>query len=188
MNGQEHGAVLGAAVSGDDDALAVLVRTYHDRVYRFGRSVCRNRFDAEDAVQNAFVKLARRPDVQRHSGVLSWLMTVVRNGCLRFIRALRVGRVQLSETELTEEEAEDELLSPEAKLERFRVVELVHRAIAGLEPPYREVIVLRDIEGMSGPDVCRALALSEAAMKSRLHRARASLREALLPTLTEGDA
>jgi RNA polymerase sigma-70 factor (ECF subfamily) len=67
-------------------------------------------------------------------------------------------------------------LEPELALQRWRLVEAVHRAIAALEMPYREVIVLRDLEGLSGEQVAAALGLSEAAMKSRLHRARQRIR------------
>jgi hypothetical protein len=72
-----HQNIVTAAARGDDAALTLLIRAYHDRVYRFGQRVCRDSFDADDAVQEAFVALARRPDVARHRGVLSWLMTAV---------------------------------------------------------------------------------------------------------------
>jgi RNA polymerase sigma-70 factor, ECF subfamily len=174
-----HEEILHAAARGDDDALAALVRAYHDRVHRFGVRVCRDRFDAEDAVQEAFTRLARRPDVQRDRGALSWLFTVVRNLCRRMLRPFRRQRPPLAEP------ADDHLLatapelSPEALLERWRLVEAVHRAIARLETPYREVLVLRDLEGLPGEAVCDTLGLSEAAMKSRLHRARAAIRAQL---------
>ena len=80
-----HAAVLERAVGGDPVALDQLVRTYHDRIYRFGLRACRDGFDADDAVQEAFVTLARRPDVMGDPGVLSWLMTTVRNTCLRLL-------------------------------------------------------------------------------------------------------
>jgi len=140
-----HDQVLAlAAAAGDDEALAMLVRAYHDRVYRFGMRVCRDGFDADDALQEAFTKLARRPDVLVHQGALSWLMTVVKNACLR------------------------------------ELVQSNHTAIALLERPYREVLVLRDLEGLSGEETCKALGLDTAAMKSRLHRARTQLRAHLL--------
>ena len=80
----DHQTIPEAAALGDDEALEILVRTYHDRIYRFGLRVCHNPFDADDAVQEAFITLSRRPDVVRDPGTLSWLMTVVRNassGC-----------------------------------------------------------------------------------------------------------
>jgi RNA polymerase sigma-70 factor (ECF subfamily) len=175
----DHQAILQAAAIGDDRALEVLVRSYHDRVYRFGLRVCRDSFDADDAVQEAFIKLARRPDVVRDPGVLSWLMTVVRNACLRMLRSFRRPRPLLSEGTEGNDALPASQLDPEAALARWRLVHLVHRAIAALERPYREVLVLRDLEGQSGDQVCAALGLSAAAMKSRLHRARTMIREKL---------
>lgn len=172
----EHSAVLRDAVGGSDEALATLIRVYHDRVYRFGRSVCRDHFDADDAVQEAFIKLARRPDVQRDQGVLSWLMSVVRNTCLRMLR--RFARSQPLLTERSLEHNESTPL-PDALLDRFRLVQEVHHAIATLSLEYRKVLILRDLEGLPGEEVARMLQLTEAAMKTRLHRARQMLRERL---------
>lgn len=169
----DHEQALRAAAGGDDQALERLLRAYHDRIYRYGRRVCRDSFDADDAVQTAFVALARRPDVVGDPGALSWLMTVVKNACLRLLRRLARTRVRLEE--ITEPEAP--ALDAESALQRWRLVHLVHQAIARLERPYREVLVLRDVEGQSGEEVCAALGLTEAAMKSRLHRARLLVRQ-----------
>jgi RNA polymerase sigma-70 factor, ECF subfamily len=178
-NKPDHQAILQAAAVGDDRALEVLVRSYHDRVYRFGLRVCRDPFDADDAVQEAFITLARRPEVVRDPGVLSWLMTVVRNACLRMLRSFRRSGSLLTEDVEGSGALPAFQMDPEAALARWRVVDLVHRAIATLERPYREILVLRDLEGQTGDQVCAALGLSAAAMKSRLHRARAMIREKL---------
>jgi RNA polymerase sigma-70 factor (ECF subfamily) len=175
MSEVAHSDVLNAAARGDDEALALLVRTYHDRVYRFGLRVCRDGFDADDAVQEAFIKLARRPDVLRDPGALSWLMTVVRNACLRLLRPFVRERAPLG----TQADVASEQLDPNQALERWQLVQGVHEAIAALDRPLREVLVLRDLEGLSGEETCRALGLELPAMKTRLHRARAQLRSAL---------
>ena len=70
-------------------------------------------------------------------------------------------------------------LDPQAALEQWQLVHAVHQAIAGLARPYREVLVMRDLEGLSGQQACAALGLTEATMKTRLHRARQDLRAAL---------
>ena len=70
-------------------------------------------------------------------------------------------------------------LDPERALQRFQLVRSVHEAIAALERPSREVLILRDLEGMSGEETCAALGIPLATMKTRLHRARAQLRVAL---------
>ncbi|MBS2029136.1 MAG: RNA polymerase sigma factor [Deltaproteobacteria bacterium] len=178
---ESHDGLLRAAAAGNDEALATLVRTYHDRVYRFGLRVCRDGFDADDAVQEAFVKLSRRPEVMRDPGALSWLMTTVRNACLRMLRPFIRERKTLGERLDAADslDAPSEALDPQAAMERWELIRAVHAAIAGLERPYREVLVLRDLEGLSGDETSRALGLEPAAMKTRLHRARTQLREAL---------
>lgn len=182
MTESTHPDVLRAAAGGDDAALGTLVRAYHDRVYRFGVRVCRDQFDADDAVQEAFTQLARRPDVASDPGALSWLMTVVKNACLRMMRPFVRERRALGER-IAEADATDLPSAsgdPEQALSRFCLVHAVHQAIASLEPASREIIVMRDLEGLTGEEACAALGLSEAAMKSRLHRARKELRNALL--------
>ncbi len=174
-----HDATLEAAIGGDDEALARLVRAYHDRVYRFGVRVCRDPQDAEDAVQEAFFQLSRRPDLQQDAGLLSWLFVVVRRACIRLLRPFQRQRASLGERD---EEADPRSPDPgpEAALERWRLVHAVHAALAGLPAEQREVIVLRDLEGLSGEEVSARLQISEAAMKSRLHRARQLVRAALV--------
>jgi RNA polymerase sigma-70 factor, ECF subfamily len=186
-----HSSVLGAAAAGDDAALEVLVRTYHDRVYRYGVRVCHDRFDADDAVQEAFIALSARRDVAQGPSTLGWLLRVVRNACLRLLRPWRRERRALGERigELdsvatkaapalssTGLEAEGD---PERSLQRWELVRAVHAAISTLDRPHREVLVLRDLEGLSAEETCRALGLDLGAMKSRLHRARLQLRTKL---------
>jgi RNA polymerase sigma-70 factor (ECF subfamily) len=176
--GAHQHIVTAAASGGDDDALTLLIREYHDRIYRFGQRVCRDSFDADDAVQEAFVALARRPDVARHGGALSWLMTSVRNACLRMLRPFLRDRGSLGERGGTEEAVSPQL-DPQQILERWELAQSVHAAIAALPRPYREVVVMRDLEGLSGEETCQSLGLEPAAMKTRLHRARQQLRELL---------
>lgn len=175
----DHASRLVSAARGDDEALALLVRAYHDRVYRFGVKVCRDGYDAEDAVQDAFAKLARRPDVVQDPSVLSWLFTVVRHTCMRMLRPFARARKALGERVDDEDAIASEALDPESALERWRLVQAVHAAIADLELPHREVLVLRDLEGLTGTETCVALGLTEATMKTRLHQARRALRQTL---------
>jgi len=178
MHAAPHPA-LAAALGGDDAALERLVRAHHDRVYRFGLRVCHDAFDADDAVQEAFSKLARKPELHAQSGALFWLMTVVKNACRRMLRPLVRQRRHLGERLTDGPELEGVELDPERALERFELVQAVHAAIATLERPYREVLILRDLEGLTGPETCELLGLEPAAMKTRLHRARSQLRERL---------
>ncbi len=164
----------------DDDALAVLVRDHHDRVYRFGRAVCRSSADVDDAVQDAFVRLAARRDVIEGGSALGWLLRVVKHNCFRlmrrFTRSLGVS-FDADDSALDDVAAAD--LTPEQALLRFELVRRVHAAIAALTPEQRAVIVLRDLEGQSAHDVALALGVGEEAVKSRLARARAAVRTQL---------
>jgi RNA polymerase sigma-70 factor (ECF subfamily) len=181
MNDVARDGPWSAAAAGDDDALGLLVRAHHDRVYRFGRRVCRDQHDAEDAVQEAFVALARRRDVVADTGALSWLMTVVRNACRRMLRPFAQQRRALG-VPIPDEAAErvvSSALDPQQALERWELVNAVHTAIAALPRGQREVLVLRDLEGLSGEETATALGLELDAMKTRLHRGRAALRAAL---------
>lgn len=185
VSASSHEAVLAAAARGDDAALSQLVHAYHDRVYRFGLRVCRDGFDADDAVQEAFLQLARRPDVAKDQGALSWLYAVVKNACLRMLRPFVRERRALGERVADADDAvvDPAQLDPQQALERWELVQSVHAAIASLDRPLREVLVLRDLEGLSGEETSAALGIELAAMKSRLHKARARLREALPPPL-----
>lgn len=174
MTTSAHARLVMAAARGDDLALEQVVRAYHDRVHRFGLRACRDAFDADDAVQEAFVELARRPDVARDPGVVSWLFTVVKNACLRLLRPF--ARQRTLGDRVDAEEAEGGVLPADVALERFELVRAVHEAIARLPPDERDVLLLRDVEGMTGEETARAVGISEPAMKSRLHRGRAAVR------------
>jgi len=114
---------------------------------------------------------------------LSWLMTVVRNACRRMLRPFARQRRALGDVASAEDgdslAVAGESLDPHQALERWELVNAVHAALAALPRAYREVVILRDLEGLSGPETCAALGLDPAAMKTRLHRARASLRAKL---------
>lgn len=178
---QQPGApVTSLAAHGDDAALARLVRDYHDRVVRFGTRVCRDAADADDAVQEAFIKLARRQDVITHPSALSWLFTVVRNACRRLLRPFAREQRALGTRVADDGQIASQQPTAQEALERWELVEQIHAAIRALPAMYREVIVLRDLEGQSGEEACAALGIDLATMKTRLHRARARLREALV--------
>jgi RNA polymerase sigma-70 factor, ECF subfamily len=181
MTDPKRDEIWSTAAGGDDAALDALVRTYHDRVYRFGRRVCRDEHDADDAVQDAFITLARRREVIGDPAALSWLMTVVRNACRRllrpFARQRRALGQPLGDAAMGEIPSAD--LDPQQALERWELIRAVHEAIAALPRDHREVLILRDLEGLDGAATCAALGLDVAAMKTRLHRARAGLRAAL---------
>ncbi|MGW5455463.1 RNA polymerase sigma factor [Nocardia sp. NPDC003979] len=159
-----------SARDGDMDSIAALVSGSYPNIQRFARTLCATPEDAEDAAQEALIILYRKIGMLRASGALaSWMFRIVRNECLRRARI----RPQHPPTEVTvTASAEDEVLR---RLEAARVA----AAVATLPDDQRQVLIMRDIQGLSGRIVADTLGLSTTAMKSRLHRARASVRQAL---------
>lgn len=162
-----------AAQNGDPAALAALVSGSHPHVQRFARSLCASPEDAEDSAQEALIILYRKIGTLRASGALvSWMFRIVRNECLRRARQTLRGDPDLVPSGTTVS-AEDDVLQ---RLEAERVA----AAIAQLPADQRRVLIMRDVQGYPGRAVADALGLSTPAMKSRLHRARATVRELLL--------
>ncbi|MGZ9930695.1 RNA polymerase sigma factor [Streptomyces sp. NC-S4] len=162
-----------AAQGGDLDAVTALVSGSHPNVRRFAYSLCASPEDAEDAAQEALIILYRKIGMLRASGALaSWMFRIVRNECLRRARLTPRERAPLPDSAVAS--AEEEVLE---HLETARVA----RAIAALPADQRRVLIMRDVQGYSGRMAADALGLTPAAMKSRLHRARAALRHTLYP-------
>jgi RNA polymerase sigma factor (sigma-70 family) len=170
-------AVVSAAQEGDRAAITTLISGSHAHVQRFARTLCSSPEDAEDAAQEALIVLYRKIGTLRATAALgSWMFQIVRHECIRRSRlALRATPTDAR----AEPSAEDAAL---ARLELARIV----RCIAELPCDQRSALVLRDIQGLSGAATAQALGLSRAAMKSRLHRGRTSLRASLTaPAHTE---
>ncbi|WP_280401854.1 RNA polymerase sigma factor [Nocardia carnea] len=169
--------LIAAAQSGDEASIAALVSGTHPHVQRFAFSLCASSQDAEDAAQEALLVLFRKVGTLRAASALaSWLFRIVRNECLRRVRT--VSRQDELATEVITPSAEDEVLG---RLE----IERVATAIASLPADQRRVLIMRDVQGLPGSAVAESVGLSTAAMKSRLHRARAAVR-ADLGMQTEG--
>jgi RNA polymerase sigma-70 factor (ECF subfamily) len=168
--------LLTAARSGDARALAELIEQHRHGVYRYGLQVCRTTEDAEDAVQETLWAATRAIRAFRGSAssIVSWMFTIVRRECLRLIDGRRRGTAALSGSE---DEFPDALPDPEDSVAMRRRTELLADALGALEPAYREVVLLRDIEELSAPEAAARLGISVDALKSRLHRARVTLRD-----------
>jgi len=165
------GKLIAAAQRGDTESLAALLSGSHPHVRRFAHSLCASPEDAEEAAQEALIILYRKIGALRSTAALaSWMFRIVRNECLRRARMLRRDHETVLDTATPS--AEEEVLQ---RLEAERVA----AAIAALPADQRRVLIMRDIQGYSGRMVADALGLSTAAMKSRLHRARAAIRDIL---------
>ena len=201
--GGRHGAIIGlvaeveesgllqAAQGGDAEALDALLRQYQPRVYRFGMKMCRDPEDAQDILQETLFAAARTLQGFRGaSSVSTWLYTIARSFCIKKRRRSSFAPVIVSLEAAAPQvrAARDRAPDPERSLADLEVGAALESAIAALEPEYREVLVLRDVEGLSAAEVAEVTGLSVAAVKSRLHRARVTVRNRLAPLLTSGAA
>lgn len=164
--------LIEAAARGDAGALSQLLVVCQPDLKRFARRTCSTTEDAEDAVQTALWQLYRRIGALRTVATFAtWMFRIVERECFRLFRVRRA------------DDSLDEL--PEAEMPAAPPVptdlrqDLV-RAMERLTPPYREVLILRDVHELTAPEVAAQLGLSLEAVKSRLHRARAQVRAHLV--------
>ncbi|WP_024761601.1 RNA polymerase sigma factor [Streptomyces exfoliatus] len=171
--------LIKAAQNGDIASLTTVVLESQPHVRKFALSLCASPQDAEDAAQEALIILYRKIGTLRASGALaSWMFRIVRNECLRQLRLLAARR---DEAPAPGPETAAEPSAEESALHRLEV-ERIAAAVSALPRDQRQVLIMRDVQGLPGRTVANALGLSSAAMKSRLHRARGSLRDALAAT------
>ena len=179
-------ALVQAAKAGDISAFEELVRRYDRNVFRIAQHITQNREDAEDVVQEAFLKAYNNlKGFQGQSKFYTWLVRIAVNEALMKLRKRRPERmVSLDEEVKTEEdsvprEVADWSPNPEQQYTQAELRDILTRTIQGLPPSFRTVFVLRDVEGLSTEETAEALELSIPAVKSRLLRARLQLRERL---------
>ena len=173
------------ARAGDVKALEELLASVAPAVQRFGLRMCKNPPDADDVLQDTLLAIATHlGEFEGRSSLSSWVFALTRSACARRRRGLK-NQAHVSESDAPE--PRDPTASPEDRASDSELAGALNRALDGLSDEYREVILLRDVEGLTAPDAAAALGLSVDALKSRLHRARESLRTSLKPLL-EPDA
>src|SRR5919205_744787 len=175
-----------AAKAGDISAFEQLVHRYDRNVFRIAQHITQNREDAEDVVQDAFLKAYEYlKNFQEQSKFYTWLVRIAVNEALMRLRRRRPERmVSLDEEVKTEEdsmprEVADWSPNPEQQYTQAELRDILTKTIQGLPSSFRTVFVLRDVEGLSTEETASALDLSIPAVKSRLLRARLQLRERL---------
>jgi len=173
----------GCSLTGDDVNVnfELLVNQHKDAVYRQMIRVCRNRQDAEDVLIEALFKAYRNLDQLRDAAAFrAWLAAIAGRVCwqLRKREAL-LPILQLSVLEQEGRELSAHEPPVDSQVEVSQMKALLTAAIASLPEPYRGVYEMRDLQNVAGAEVARKLRISTAAMKSRLHRARALVRQQL---------
>jgi len=182
----DEATLVAQAREGDARAFGELVRRYEGKIFRLAQHITQNREDAEDVLQETFLKAYEHLDqFQGNSKFYTWIVRIAVNQALMKLRRRKTDKsVPLDEgidtgedTIVREIAAWDE--NPEQRFSREELGDILDSAIQSLEPPYRSVFVLRDIEDLSTEETAEALNLSVPAVKSRLLRARLQLREKL---------
>ena len=179
-------ALVQQAKAGDRDAFAALVSAYEGKIYNLALRYLGNREDAMDASQEVFLRVFRfLPGFQEESGFSTWIYRIGVNVCKDML-VKRNKRNELSlelpddEDDYRTVEVADERYDPQAIVEQSDLRESLASAIAELPQQQREMIVLRDIQGLSYEEIGQVLCLESGTVKSRLSRARENLRKKLL--------
>lgn len=178
--------LLERARKGDHDAFAALVDRYEGKIYRLARNITQNEEDAEDVLQESFLKAFSHLDTfQGQSKFYTWIVRIAVNEALMKLRKRKSDRtVSLDEpTDTGEDTVTREIAvwddDPEQKYSQAELRKILDDAVQSLKPSFRTVFILRDIEELSTEETAESLNISIPAVKSRLLRARLQLREKL---------
>ena len=180
----EYTGLVRAAAAGDPQALDRLLMRAQEVAWRFSTSVCGHGDDAEDAMQEALIKTFRYVSrIREPEAFRPWLYRTVRHACLmgRRKRAGEPARLQSLDEVLPgpdgriRPDAPHPGRNPEQLADNAGLRRRLRKALSALPGPYRAVVVLRDIEGLSTREVATVMGTSEDNVKTRLHRARVQL-------------
>jgi RNA polymerase sigma-70 factor (ECF subfamily) len=185
--------LVDAAKNGDLTAFEQLVKRYDRRLLRIAQNVTHDLGDAQDVVQDAFLKAYQKLDQFRARARFStWLIRITLNEALMMVRKMRNQR------EVSAEEVQDEIettpsrlsywaRNPEQLYSASELREILQQSLETLSPALRIVFLLRDVEDLSIDETAEALGLSAVAVKARLFRARLQLRDKLSKHFATGD-
>jgi len=184
----DYAALVKAAKTGDREAMERLLMRAQEAAYRFSLLVCGHQEDAEDVMQEALLKTYQHvKQISEPDAFRTWLYTTVRNACL-MKRRRHIGEptkfvsIEQSAGEddrMSVSEVADESLRADQRMIDGWMDARLRAALKELPAPYRTVLVMREIEGLSTKEVATITEVSEANVKTRLHRARLMLRRRL---------
>lgn len=178
--------LVARARAGDQDAFAQLVRNNEKRVYNLALRMVGDPDDALDLSQETFLNAWRGlPGFKGDSAFSTWVYRLTSNACLDFLRAKKrrqeiVDPVHSLDDRDTPPPPADERLRPDAQLERKERSDSLHRALDDLPDHHRQILVMRELSGLSYQEISEVLRLDLGTVKSRLTRARTALRKLLL--------
>ena len=182
-------ALLAAARRGDAQALDALLAEHEPRIYRFGLRLCGDAEAAREVLQETLVAAFQGlPGFRGEAELSTWLYQLARSFCIKE-RRRRAGEPAAHEDLAREATAlPSEAPAPDARAHARELAEALQAALLALSEAQREVVVLRDVEGLSAEQTARVLGEPVSAVKSRLHRARLQLRAHLAALLGEAGA
>jgi RNA polymerase sigma-70 factor (ECF subfamily) len=182
----DESALVAKAREGDGAAFSELVSHYQNKIYRLAKHITQNDEDAEDVLQEAFLKAYEHLDsFQGNSRFYTWIVRIAVNEALMKLRKRKGDRtVSLDEpVETGEEQVKREIAvwedNPEQQYSHEEMRAILDEAVQTLKEDFRTVFLLRDIEELSTEETAETLGISIPAVKSRLLRARLALREKL---------
>jgi len=187
MNETDNQISIDALKNGDREAFAQLVDQTSGHIYRVAQQILGNEQDAEDVLQEAYIKAYRSlPDFEGRSSLTTWLYRIAVNEALMALRKRKPQVFSMDEGNSNEDEAESESMEildwccmPEGELLSSESRLFLDQAVQRLPANLRVVFVMRDLEGLSIQDTAQALGISENNVKTRLLRARLKLRQEL---------
>ena len=181
MTREQEAQIVRRVLAGDVNAFGTLVTEYEKGVYAIAQRMTGNPEDAADMTQETFIKAYNSLQSFRGDSKFSvWLYRIASNVCLDFLRSRsRKPAVSLSveddEGEETELDIADESQSPELLLERGLTRDAVRRGLQALPPDYKQILLLREIQGLSYEEIADVLQIEVGTVKSRIFRARKRL-------------
>lgn len=174
-------SVIERAQNGDTESFALLVEKYKNAVFSVCQSLLKDYHDASDAAQETFIKVYK--NVKRFkfdSSFQTYIIRIAINTCKDEFRKRAKNEQNISaDDDENPLEIKDNSASPEEALLKKERQSALYRAILSLPPKFREVIILRDINGVSYEEIAKILKISQGTVKSRINRARCALKEIL---------
>ena len=175
-----------AARGGERAAVDELLARYEPSIYRFGLRMCGNEDAAREVLQETLLAAFRHlPGFRGDAALSTWLYQIARSFCIKERRGQHPTR---SLDEAGAPELVDPAPGPEARTYAHEIGEALSRAIATLAPEQREVLILRDVEGLGAEEAASIVGIEVGALKSRLHRARMALRAELAGALGSAES
>ena len=190
---KDESALVTEAKAGSYAAFEELVNRYEKKIYRLGMNITGSPEDAEDVLQETFLKAFEHlPEFRADARFYTWIVRIAVNEALMKLRKRRASKevpVEDSEDDegaVTVREFADWKPNPEQQLARAELENILQNAIRALPPSFRTVFFLRDVEDLSTEETAELLNLSVGAVKARLFRARLRLREDLSKVFKRG--